>query len=259
MMIQSGDERNAVQLLLDSQKWAQAYEMASRTMSSAEIEAMFMAKAEEMVERGHLATGEELLILCEKEDTAIAMYKRQRKWDDMIRLVTQYHPDLVEKSYQAVGKTLADENSYSQAEKYFLRGKDWKAAVNMYRANNLWEDAYRIARIHAGETAEKQLAFLWARSLGGDSAVKLLNRLGHMNDVIDIAATNGAFDFAFELAKASGMKEKMLDVHEKLAVHYEDEGQFVQAEEHFVKANKHREAVLMYVHSKGNLKFYITV
>ena len=36
----------------------------------------------------------------------------------------------------------------------------------MYRNNNLWEDAYRIARINAGETAEKQLAFLWARSLG---------------------------------------------------------------------------------------------
>jgi len=92
-----------------------------------------MAKAEEMVDRGQLATGEELFILCQKEDSAIAMYKKQRKWDDMIRLVSQYHPDLVEKSYQAVGKALADENAYSQAEKYFLRGNDWKAAVNMYR------------------------------------------------------------------------------------------------------------------------------
>ena len=74
-----------------------------------------------------------------------------------------------------------------------------------------------------------------------------------MNDVIDIAATNGAFEFAFELAKASGVKTKILDVHEKLAVHHEDEGQFKQAEEHFVKANKHREAVLMYVHNKGKI------
>ena len=63
----------------------------------------------------------------------------------------------------------------------------------------------RVARVHAGETAEKQLAFLWARSLGGESALKLLNRLGHLNDVIDIAAQNGAFDFAFELAKGAGV------------------------------------------------------
>ena len=74
----------------------------------------------------------------------------------------------------------------------------------MYRACNQWEDAYRCARVHAGDTAEKQLAFLWARSLGGESALKLLNRLGHLNDVIDIAAQNGAFDFAFELARGAG-------------------------------------------------------
>ena len=30
----------------------------------------------------------------------------------------------------------------------------------------------------------------------------------------------------------------------------EDEGNYAGAEEHFVKANKHREAVLMYVHAK---------
>ena len=37
----------------------------------------------------------------------------------------------------------------------------------------------------------------------------------------------------------------------------EDEGNYAGAEEHFVKANKHREAVLMYVHAK--VGFYITV
>jgi len=51
--------------------------------------------------------------------------------------------------------------------------------------------------------------------------VKLLNRLDHMNDVIDIATTNGAFEFAFELAKASGVKTKILDVHEKLTVQFQ--------------------------------------
>ena len=52
----------------------------------------------------------------------------------------------MQKSYQAVGKSLADEHSYAQAEKYFVRGDDWKAAVNMYRAANQWEDAYRVGK-----------------------------------------------------------------------------------------------------------------
>ena len=204
MLIRSGDERNAVRLLLDSRKWRQALEMASRQMDQNEIETIFMAKAEQMVDNGELVVAEEILILIEKEDGAIAMYKKQRKWEDMIRLVRQYHPDLVEKSYQAVGKALEDENSYSQAEKYYLRGKDWRSVVKMFQRQGMWEDAYRVSRIHAGDTAEKQIAYLWARSLGGDSAIKLLNRLGQLEAVIEIAATNGAFDFAFELAKATG-------------------------------------------------------
>ena len=74
--------------------------------------------------------------------------------------------------------------------------------------HSLFEKSFKKtkkARVHAGETAEKQLAFLWARSLGGESALKLLNRLGHLNDVIDIAAQNSAFDFAFELARGAGV------------------------------------------------------
>lgn len=47
-----------------------------------------------------------------------------------------------------------------------------------------------------------------------------------------------------------------MEVHEKLAIHYEDEGQFAQAEENFIKANKHREAVLMHVHNKGIFKLF---
>ena len=45
-------------------------------------------------------------------------------------------------------------------------------------------------------------------------------------------------------------QHKIGDIHEKLAMSLEDEGNYAGAEEHFVKANKHREAVLMYVHAK---------
>lgn len=52
------------------------------------------------------------------------------------------------------------------------------------------------------------------------------------------------FEFAFELAQ-SGLKSKLSDVHYKYAMTLEDDGKFKQAEEHFVKANKPKEAVLM--------------
>lgn len=52
------------------------------------------------------------------------------------------------------------------------------------------------------------------------------------------------FEFAFELAK-SGFKSKLGDIHYKYAMALEDDGKFQQAEEHFVKAGKPKEAVLM--------------
>ena len=42
---------------------------------------------------------------------------------------------------------LEAEGQHRQAEHHFVEAKDWKAAVNMYRAKNLWDDAYRVRRM----------------------------------------------------------------------------------------------------------------
>jgi len=43
------------------------------------------------------------------------------------------------------------------------------------------------------------------------------------------------------------MKEKLADIHNKYALYLEDEGKMQEAEVEFIKANKPKEAVLMYV------------
>ena len=49
----------------------------------------------------------------------------------------------------------------------------------------------QLAKMHGGDAAAKQVAILWAKSLGGDSAVKLLQKHGLLDEAIDYAATNG--------------------------------------------------------------------
>lgn len=44
-----------------------------------------------------------------------------------------------------------------------------------------------MAKTAGGEQAGEQVAFLWAKSLGGDSAVKLLNKLNLLNACIEHA------------------------------------------------------------------------
>ena len=47
-----------------------------------------------------------------------------------------------------------------------------------------------MAKAHGGANAAKQVAYLWAKSLGGDSAVKLLTKFGLLEAAIDYAAEN---------------------------------------------------------------------
>lgn len=74
----------------------------------------------------------------------------------------------------------------------------------MYRAHNLWDDAYRVAKSHGGLNAANQVAYLWAKNLGnhdtitnitwlnntptgGESAVKLLTKFGLLEAAVDYA------------------------------------------------------------------------
>lgn len=48
----------------------------------------------------------------------------------------------------------------------------------------------QIAKTHGGASAHKQVAYLWAKNLGGEAAVKLLNKFGFLETAIDFAADN---------------------------------------------------------------------
>ncbi len=80
----------------------------------------------------------------------------------------------------------------------------------------------------------QQVAYLWAKTLGGDSAVKLLSKLALLDQAIDYALENCAFEFAFDLAKSTA-KDKLPEIHAKYAMYLEDEGRFTEAEQEFLK------------------------
>lgn len=102
----------------------------------------------------------------------------------------------------------------------------------------------KVAKQHGGDVAPKQVAYLWAKSLGGDSAVKLLQKFNLLDEAIEYAADNGAFEFAFELCRL-GMKSKLPQVQHKYAQQLDDEGQAEQAEQHYLQSGHAADAVAM--------------
>lgn len=89
---------------------------------------------------------------------------------------------------------------------------------------------------------------MWSRTLPIDGAFKLLSKMNLIDVAISYACDANQYDFALELCKLTGRTAD--DVHLKIAMDYEDDGKFDEAETEFLLANKPKEAILMYTHSR---------
>lgn len=49
----------------------------------------------------------------------------------------------------------------------------------------------QVAKAHGGANSHKHVAYLWAKSLGGEAAVKLLSKFGLLEMAIDHATDSG--------------------------------------------------------------------
>uniref|UniRef100_A0A8C2ZEP1 Intraflagellar transport protein 172 homolog n=1 Tax=Cyclopterus lumpus TaxID=8103 RepID=A0A8C2ZEP1_CYCLU len=249
LFVKGGHIKDAIDMYTTAGRWEEAHKLAVECMTEEEVMALYISRAQELERDGKFKEAERLFATVKQPDLAITMYKKNRMFDDVIRLVAKHHPDLLSETHLHLAKELEAESRFSEAEYHFIAAEEWKAAVHMYRVNDMWEDAYRVAKSHGGAGAQKQVAYLWARSLGGEAAVKLLNKFGLLEYAIEFASNNFSFDFAFDLARLSS-KEKLPEIHLKQAIYLEDEGKFPEAEVEFIKAGRPKEAVLMYVHNK---------
>ncbi|KAM4693761.1 LOW QUALITY PROTEIN: intraflagellar transport protein 172 homolog [Discoglossus pictus] len=249
LFIKADRTKEAIDMYTQAGHWEQAHKLATKCMRQEEVSVLYIAQAKDLEKQGRYKEAERLYITVDEPDLAITMYKKHKLYEDMIRLVAKYHRDLLMDTHLHLGKELESEGRLKEAEYHYLEAKDWKATVNMYRAADMWEEAHRVSKAHGGANAHKHVAYLWAKSLGGEAAVKLLTKFNLLETAIDYATENCTFDFAFELARMS-MKPKIPEIHLKYAMYLEDEGKFAEAEMEFVKAEKPKEAVLMYVHNQ---------
>uniref|UniRef100_A0A8C4PL37 Intraflagellar transport 172 n=1 Tax=Equus asinus TaxID=9793 RepID=A0A8C4PL37_EQUAS len=241
--------KDAIDMYTQAGRWEQAHKLAMKCMRPEDVSVLYITQAQEMEKQGKYREAERLYVTVEEPDLAITMFKKHKLYDDMIRLVGKHHPDLLSDTHLHLGKELEAEGRLPEAEYHYLEAQEWKATVNMYRSNGLWEEAYRVAKAHGGANAHKHVAYLWAKSLGGEAAVRLLNKLGLLEAAIDHAADNCSFEFAFELSRLA-LKHKTPEIHLRFAMYLEDEGKFEEAEAEFIRAGKPKEAVLMFVHNQ---------
>jgi len=246
--VKANNAKKAIDMYIKNSQWESAHTLATSHMNKEDVADLYIAQAEVLEAKFAYKEAEKLYLTIENPEMAINMYKKAKRLDDMIRLVKRFHPEHVEQTHMHLAAELAQDEKFREAEKHYVLANSAVRAIQMYSQRDMWDDAYRVAKSKGTQKDATRVAYLWARSLGGDSAIKLLTKFGVVEEAIDIAcdAHEQGFDFAFELAKAVA-KSKIPDVHFKKAMWLEDETKFAEAEAEFIKAGKPREAVLMYV------------
>lgn len=229
--------------------WEIAHKLAMSYMSEGEVGLLYINQAQKLESQGCFREAEKLYLTVKEKDLAINMYKKHRRFDDMVRLVSDHRPDLLKETHQFLAQTLEMEGSLRDAEHHYVEASEWHSAVNMYRSNELWDDAIRVAKFYGGINACKRVTIALLMAVGVVEGAKYLTKQGLVEAAIEHATENGAFDMAFELAQHS-MPKKMPEIYLKHALFLEDDERFREAEEEFIKANKPKEAIDMYVHQQ---------
>ena len=244
--ISGEDFREAVNMYSRAGMFNDVYRVAERYLSKAESTELFLEMATKFEREGKLRDAEKLYLKINEEDLAIGMYKNHKQYDQMLGLVRRFRSSLLADTLKFLASQLEAEGNFKQAEQYLLENNDWKSAISMYRKRDMWEDALRVARLNGGQDSVKQVAYLWAKSLGGEAGTKVLVGMGLVEVSIDYACEVCDFDLAMSLAQRHA-KPKIKHVHRQQALFFEDKGDWVEAESEFLKAGVPAEAVEMYI------------
>jgi intraflagellar transport protein 172 len=229
--------------------WEVAHKIAMSYMKEGEVGLLYINQAQKLEAKGRLKEAEKLYLSVKEKDLAINMYKKHRRFDDMVRLVQDHRPDLLKETHQFLAQTLEMEGSLKDAEHHYVEAQEWHSAVNMYRSNELWDDAIRVAKFYGGINACKRVTIALLMAIGVAEGAKYLTKHQLVEAAIEYAAENGSFDMAMELA-SQHMVKKLPELYLKHALFLEDDERFAEAEEEFIRANKPKEAIEMYVHQQ---------
>ncbi|KAG5505749.1 hypothetical protein JKF63_05085 [Porcisia hertigi] len=245
--IKSGAVSDAVDMYSRAGMTDHMYRVAQRHLDQEKLVELFVSQAKQLETKGDYAAAERIYLKVNDADSAIMMYRKNRDYTNMMRLVQAYRSGYVLQTHLALAAQFQKEGNLKAAETHFIAGKDWSRAVSMYRDRDLWDDAVRVAKVHGGANAAKQVVVSRATSMEGEEGVRLLSKFNLVEVGIDAALESHKFDLALQWAQLA-QPAKVPYVYLKYAIHYEDRGDFRMAEDAFIKSGKPREAIDMYVH-----------
>ena len=226
-------------------RWDKAEQIIKKSMKDEDFSKTILNEAVKYEQEAKFKEAEKLYIMAGDPDIAINMYKGAKQFDNMVKLVAAYRPELLKKTHLIIAELLEADKNLKQAEHHLIEAGQWKGAVEMYRAHNMWEEALRVAKTNGMKAEINEIAKKWVVNLPKEQASKMLMSMGLVEAAIDIEVEKKDFDHAFSIANQHA-KYRIPFVHLKFAMYLEDEKRYHDAEEHYIKANQVEEVIQMY-------------
>lgn len=233
----------------DAGLWDKAHAIAVTYMNETQVTSLYSSEALKLEALGQYKEAEKLYLTIKDKDSVILMYKKHRLYDDMIRVISAHKKEALQETELGLAKQFEAEGNVKAAEQHYVAAKEWKACYAMYKQQQQWEDALRVAKNYGGQQAYKQAAYEFAMAVGGEAAIKMLIKRGLAELAVEVAVERNEFDSAFSIAEKA-CKMKLPEVHLAHAMQLEDEGKFEAAEREFVSAKKPKEAIDMWIHQQ---------
>lgn len=120
LFIRAENAKRAVDIHIQSGDWMRAHQVAQEHMKSDEANQVLAKHAESLQQTGELRHAESLYVAIGDYDAAIAMYRKAGNRGDMIRLVAQHRPDLLQTTHMHLARELDTAGKPREAEEHFL-------------------------------------------------------------------------------------------------------------------------------------------
>lgn len=120
LFVRAGNAQRAVEAHMQSGDWLRAHQVAQEYMKSDKANQVLAKHAESLQQTGELRHAEALYVAIGDHDTAIAMYRKAGHHGDMIRLVAEHRPDLLQTTHAHLARELETAGKPREAEEHFL-------------------------------------------------------------------------------------------------------------------------------------------
>ena len=172
-----------------------------------------------------------------------------RQWRRAIEILDQIDAKDAKPYYRRIAQNCAENKKYAEAEKYFVQAGHPQDAVAMYTNAAMWDKAHSLAVTYMTPEDVKALYIQQGLKLelAGKykDAEKLYLTVGEADHAINIYRKARQYDDMIRLVTAH-RSSLLTETHHSLAHQFETEGNYKQAEHHYLKAKMWQPVVKMY-------------